>query len=261
MGRRALKRHVQQELPKTRKRDKNGQFRGGKRPGAGRPKRPISQGRASEPHKVRPRVRSSEPVHVVMRATQHVGSLRTHEVFRAIREATLAAVRNHEETFHVVHISIQRSHIHLVIEASDRESLWRGMKAFGISAAKHINALVGARSGARRRGSVFTDRYHATTLSTPRQVRNCLSYVLNNWRHHGDDAQRLARPWKIDPYSSALAFDGWKEREASGFFYRVPEGYDGVVVWRPKSWLLRVGWRRHGLVSVFEVPGAGAGAE
>ncbi len=105
---------------------------------------------------------------------------------------------------------------------------------------------------------MFTDRYHAVILRSPRQVRNCLAYVLNNWRHHGERASSLSRPWRVDPYSSALAFDGWKEREASGFRYRVPEGYDGAVVWLPKTWLLRLGWRRHGLVSVHEVPGAGA---
>ncbi len=259
MGRRALKRHVQQELPKTSTRDKNGQFRGGKRPGAGRPKRPISQGRASEPHQVRGRVRASEPVHVVMRATPAVGALRRREIFAAIRAATLAVAKHHEDSFRVVHLSIQRSHLHLMIEASDREALWRGMQAFGISAAKHINAAVSQRAGTRRRGSVFTDRYHATTLSTPRQVRNCLTYVLNNWRHHGDDAttQARARAWNIDPFSSAVRFDGWKEPDALASF-RVPERHEGVVVWEARSWLLRVGWRRHGLLSVFEVPGEGA---
>ncbi len=81
--------------------------------------------------------------------------------------------------------------------------------------------------------------------------------MLNNWKHHGEDRQPLREPWKIDPYSTALAFDGWKERAATGFRYKVPEGYDGPVVWLPKTWLLSVGWRRHGLVSIHEVPGAG----
>ena len=55
---RARKRHVQQEL---RYRDKNGQRRGGKRKGAGRPKSGVF---ASQPHKRRPRLKASEPVQV-----------------------------------------------------------------------------------------------------------------------------------------------------------------------------------------------------
>jgi hypothetical protein len=34
-----------------------------------------------------------------------------------------------------------------------------------------------ARRGKRRRGTVFTDRYYARILKTPREVRNCLSCV------------------------------------------------------------------------------------
>ncbi len=151
MGRRALKRHVQQELPKTRKRDKNGQFRGGARPGAGRPRKPISEGRASEPHKARERVQPSQPVHVVMRVAPDVSSLRTHDMFVAVRDATFAAAARREDSFHIVHFSIQRTHIHLIVEATDRLALAAGMQAFGISAAKHINAMVRTSDGRRRR--------------------------------------------------------------------------------------------------------------
>ncbi len=247
---------MQQELPKTRKRDKNGQFRGGARPGAGRPKKPISEGRASEPHKARERVKPSQPVHVVMRVAPDVSSLRTHDMFVAVRDATFAAAARREDSFHIVHFSIQRTHIHLIVEAADRLALAAGMQAFGISAAKHINAVIETNDGRRRRGTVFADRYHATVLTSPRQVRNTLAYVLNNWRHHGEDREPLRAPWKIDPYSTALAFDGWKER-GGDLRYRVPEGYDGPVVWLPRSWLLRVGWRKYGLISAFEVPGQG----
>ncbi len=72
-------------------------------------------------------------------------------------------------------------------------ALARGMQAFGISVAKHLNAQVGARAGKRRRGSVFADRYHAVILRSPRQVRNTLSYVLNNWRKHGGRAAARVR--------------------------------------------------------------------
>lgn len=245
---RARQRHVQLELPKL---DKNGQRRGGKRKGAGRPKQGV---RASEKHQVRLEHRASEPVHVIMRACSEVGSLRRHAVFLAIREATLvvAASEEYPPAFRIVHLSIQRTHIHLIVEAASRKRLWRGMQAFGISAARQINASTG-----RKHGQVFADRYHARALGSPRQVRNCIAYVLNNWRHHAEDRVSLGRPWKVDPYSSSLSFEGWSQREGVGFYYAAPKGYPPPFVWVPKTWLLSEGWRRHGLVDQLEVPGRG----
>ena len=260
----ALKRHRQLPLPTV---DKNGQRRGGKRKHAGRPARGK---RSSERHKVRPTLSGSQPIHVVMRAAPSVGSLRTHGKYRAIREASYAAFIFEEKVsslnrsddtaklgrgFRIVHMSIQRSHIHLIVEASDRMALARGMQGFSISAAKHINSTLRDQNGTRRRGNVFVDRYHTRVLTVPSQVRNCLAYVMNNWRHHREDRERLENPWRIDPYSSALAFDGWKER--GGELFRVPRGYIGPMVWWPKTWLLEIGWRKCGLISVYEVPGRG----
>ena len=71
------KRPVQQEL-----------FRhGGKRRGAGR--KPSGK-RARECHAARPEFKASQPLHVVMRVVREVGSLRRRELYRALREATIA---------------------------------------------------------------------------------------------------------------------------------------------------------------------------
>ena len=257
MGRRALKRHVQQELGAfAKKQDKHGQYRGArkgeKRRRVGRPK----QGeRASERHQVRAAFRASEPVHVILRAHPEVGSLRKGELFHAIREALIIVGKL--EDFHVVQFSVQRTHIHMVCEAGGRRALWRGMQGFGISAAKHINAAIRDVEGKRRRGSVFPDRYHVRILKTPTQVRNCLRYVLNNWRHHGEDCGGGSRTWKLDPFSSAVTFEGWKEREERGGRFVQPPTYITPWVWTPATWLLNVGWRRLGLISAYDVPGAG----
>ena len=244
--------------------DKNGQRRGGKRRGAGRPKSGL---RASERHKKRPKFSAYEPIHVVMRARPEVGSLRTHAVFRAIKEASFTAFAHDERAlgksdasvksrkldraFHIVHLSIQRTHIHMIVEASDSAALSRGMQAFGISAARHVNAELG------RTGSVFADRYFPRALTTPAQVRNCLAYVLNNWKHHEERAssvgRRTTKPWVVDPYSTGSEFDGWKE--SGGQKLVVASGYDGPLVWWPKTWLLREGWRRRGLISTEFIPG------
>jgi hypothetical protein len=37
----------------------------------------------------------------------------------------------------------------------------------------------------------------------------------------------------------------------------VPEEYRPIPVWLPKSWLLRTGWRKYGLIRVREVPSSG----
>ncbi|MEO8553222.1 MAG: transposase, partial [Kofleriaceae bacterium] len=198
-----------------------------------------------------------------MRVRSDVGSLRTHAAYRAIKEATFTAFAHDERAvrrpdasavtarldraFHIVHLSIQRTHIHLIVEASDRMALARGVQAFGISAARHLNAATG------HRGKVFGDRYFSRVLKTPTQVRNCLAYVLNNWKHHGESSTTLRREWPIDPYSTGSVFDGWKELEGRRF--DAPSGYDGPMVWWPKTWLLSEGWRSRGLISMEFVPG------
>ncbi|MEO8548594.1 MAG: transposase [Kofleriaceae bacterium] len=255
MARRGLKKHVQQSLARYSKPlDKNGQLRGArkgeKRKGVGRP---TKGARAGERHELRKAFRASEPLHVILRAHPGVGSLRKGQVLHAIREALITVFKLDE--FHIVQFSVQRTHIHMLVEATGRRALGKGMQAFGISAAKHINALIHDKHGRRRRGSVFPDRYHVRILKTPRQVRNCLAYVLNNWRHHGEDHGPQSRTWKIDPFSSAIAFEGWREREAEGGRFIQPPTFLAPLVWEPSTWLLKIGWRRHGLISAFEVPG------
>ncbi len=224
---RARKRHVQQEL-----------FRhGGKREGAGRP----PKGRlSSEKHLKRPAFRASEPVHVVLRVSRDVGTLRRRQVYHAIRKALIATFTR--DDFRVVHLSIQRDHVHLLGEARDRMALARGMQAFQISAAKHINATM------NRRGSVFPDRYHAEIIKSRRRARNALAYVLNNWRKH---REALVREYAVDPFSTATQFDGWRDLHETGF----PASYEPLPVWRPKTWLLSEGWRLYGLVATTERPG------
>jgi len=230
--------------------------RGSKRPGAGRkPKGP----RAGSPHKVRPALAARYPVHVVLRVVGAVGSLRRRFTYRAIREATLTTARR--EDFRIVHLSIQRTHLHLLVEADHKAALASGMQGFQISAAKHLNAAISRRRpGPRRRGPVFPDRYHAEIITSPAQTRHVLSYVLNNWRRHREDHREPMARWKIDWYSTAAMFPGWAEYgelEDEPFLWRGPRTYDPLVVYQPRTWLLRAGWRRQGTpISWKEVPSA-----
>ena len=143
------------------------------------------------------------------------------------------------------HVSVQSNHLHLLVEAPNRERLWLGMQGFAIRLAKRLNKWW------QRKGRVFGDRYHARILRTPREVRNALAYVLNNHRRHGV-RDRAARTGAPDTYSSGRWFDGWRSTHVPG--RREPGRGSPVRVAR--TWLLARGWRRHGLVRFDEIPGA-----
>lgn len=146
--------------------------------------------------------------------------------------------------FQVVHHSVQRDHVHLLVEASDARVLSSALRSLEIRFAKRLNALLG-----RRKGKVWGDRYHRRELAAPREVRSALLYVLQNAKKHGE---ARADASFVDPFSSAEWFDGWKDRRARDG----PE--DGS--WRPprpRTWLLAVGWRRRGLLLTTEAPKRG----
>jgi putative transposase len=226
--------------------------RGGKRRGAGRPPKGA---RSGSPHQERPFLHARYPVHVSLRVVSAVGNLRRRCVYQAVREATLTAARR--EDFRIVHLSIQRTHIHLLVEARNKQALAVGMQGFQISAAKHLNAAISkGRPGPRRRGTVFSDRYHAEIITSPRQARHALSYVVNNWRKHQEDLAPPMSSWTIDWFSTAVMFPGWEEYGDEAFLWRGPETYDPLIVYQPRTWLLREGWKKDGTISCRSVPSA-----
>jgi REP element-mobilizing transposase RayT len=161
-----------------------------------------------------------------------------------------------EGAFRIVHLSIQHTHVHMLVEADHKTALSKGMQSFQISAAKHINAAYSKRRGLRRRrrGTVFCDRFHEEIIESPRQARHALAYVINNWRKHREDRTRAARTWKVDPFSTGVLFDGWRGREEPRPMWRWPDTYYPLVVYLPKTWLLQTGWLKHGRIAFDEVP-------
>src|SRR5215471_12580361 len=214
--------------------------RGGKRRGAGRKPKGA---RAGERHEARPEFKPYHPLHVVMRVAPEVGSLRRRAMYKAIREATITVALR--ERFRIVHVSLQRTHVHLIVEADHKRALARGMQGFAISAARNINTALG--SGARRRrGKVFADRYHVEVITTPTRARHAISYCLSNWRKHGEDRDGLPSTWLVDPFSSGILFPDWQELEGQPCMWPIREGYDPPMVRRPRTWLLREGWKKSG---------------
>lgn len=199
---------------------------GGKRDGAGRPK----TGKKYVPHRVRPVHKKAHPVHVTLRAL--VATLRDFPVFDVV-ETALA--RGSKDFFRVCEYSVQRNHIHLIVEADDTGALSRGMQGLVARLAKAVNRVM------RRKGSVFADHYHAHELRTPTEVRNALVYVLNNWKKHLPGTNR-----GVDGCSSGKWFGGWSDVDAN----------EERAIARPISWLLREGWRTRGLIHSRETPRA-----
>ncbi len=221
---------------------------GGKRRGAGRPITP-GRTRASERHLARPRLTRHQAAHVTLRVVAELAALRDRDCYHAIRRAMTHVLARRD--CQITGVSVQGSHIHLLVEAESARALSRAMQAFQISAARRLNRAYAKRVGLAkpRRGQVFTDRYHEEVIDNPRQARHAWSYVLNNWRKHGEQRAHTTRTF--DPFSSACAFDGWTEPIDDDW----STTYESLPVRPPRTWLLATGWRRYGLVDPREVPG------
>jgi REP element-mobilizing transposase RayT len=182
-------------------------------------------------------------VHATLRLARELSPLRTKLKLKAVK-ASLGDTCETRTNFRVVHFSLQNSHLHLIVEAEDAHALSCGLRALEIRIARRLNRLAG------RKGRVFGDRYHARALGSPRETRAAIRYVLLNGRHH---ASRPGVAAWIDPCSSGAEFDGWSQPCS------LPPGYKdsgGIVATAsPGTWLLRVGWKRAGLLSPFDVPG------
>jgi REP element-mobilizing transposase RayT len=179
---------------------------------------------------------------VTLRVRDDVPSLRVVRVVRELERSFRCA--RERGRFRLVHYSIQTNHVHLIVEAASATDLAGGMKAIGSRLARAVNREL------HRAGPVLADRFHAHVLRTPREVRNAVAYVLCNARRHAAKlGRRLSGLAGIDPASSGRWFDGWRQARV-----REPAA-DPPVVAPARTWLLRIGWRRFGLIDLAEVPG------
>jgi len=210
--------------------------RGGPREGAGRKPsaRPVVH------HVRRSRFRGMQPAIVTLRVRGGVGSLRLQAVVKALRESFARACQG--DGFRVVHYSIQTDHVHMIVEADGEKALGRGMNSVSARVARAVNRVF------RRTGKVLAGRYHVRLLGMPREVRNALRYVLLNFRKHVRQRTGAVPRAEIDGASSGRWFDGWRRGARL-------ERRGRREVAEPLTWLLRVGWRRYGLIDPGEVPG------
>jgi hypothetical protein len=174
-------------------------------------------------------------------------------VFGALRRAIgWASV----DRFRVIHFSIQQDLGHFIVEGDEARRARGGMHGLAIRLALAVNRALG------RRGKVVGDRYHVRPLTTPRQMRTSMVYVLLNFRKH------LRAPPGIDPRSSGPHFGGWQrdprldsadvvstavarewqrdDRLDSADVASAAVAAGPAATVAPRTWLAAVGWQRAG---------------
>jgi REP element-mobilizing transposase RayT len=213
--------------------------RGGWRPGAGRHKK-----KGAVSHDTRAAFPTRFPQHVTLRlGTDTPAIAREYLMKRVIRPCITLCEK---PFFRVVEFNVLANHVHLICEADDAMSLARGVQGLAIRLARRLNTAL------KRKGKFFGPRYHAVALRSPAQVRNTLRYVLLNRKHHAVATKRFFTGW-VDPYSSGAWFRGWSAP------IRVNSVIGDLVTLEaptraPRTWLLRVGWRRAGPISFDDRP-------
>jgi REP element-mobilizing transposase RayT len=160
------------------------------------------------------------------------------ELERSLRET------KERSGFRVIAYSVQRDHLHFLVEAEDPHALGCGMMSIGARIARAVRRVFGGR------GPVLTERYHQRVVRSPREVRHALAYVLLNARKHAAALGLAVRKGvaAVDLASSGRWFAHWTRT--------VPPATDAPAVAEPRSWLLRVGWLRHGRIDPSEIPGS-----
>jgi len=122
---------------------------------------------------------------------------------------------------------VQGNHLHLIVEARDKEALSRGLRRIEIRMAKRLNKVMG------RSGQVFPDRYHPHILRTPTEVAHALAYVRGNYAVHARRRGEVLPSSLVDRFSSdALVNGAWVEETGA------------PLVAAPRTWLLVEGWRK-----------------
>lgn len=205
---------------------------GGRRVGAGR-KRVVGRLRRVE-HSRRAEFRGLTPVHVTARVVDGLPTLRSLVSARALKAAFIGG--RERRGCRLVHFSVMTNHLHLIVEADDSVALSRGVQGLLVRIARRLNSAL------NRTGRVFADRFHSRVIGSTLDVRNTLAYVLGNARRHG-----LAFEGRVDPYSSAAWFDGW--RDSAPVARAAP-------ISAPRSWQLRTGWSLHGRLDPCARPGS-----
>ncbi len=150
---------------------------GEKADGAGRlaSERRATEGGTTVPHDARPVHEARNPAHVTLRLRADVPSIARTWLMQTIRSSI---TDSQKVEFRIVDRYVLANHLHLLTETGSALALSRGVQGSAGRLALRINRAL------KRTGKVFATRYHVRALTTPRDVRNTLRYVLLDRKHH-----------------------------------------------------------------------------
>lgn len=146
-------------------------------------------------HIAREIIKKSTSLHLTIKVRENKADIKNKQVLKilhyAIRRSRIKGLR-------IIHYTLEYNHIHLLVEAADKQTVHQGMQSFGITFAKKINAIK------RLKGTVYKHRYHLRKINSPRELKNVLYYIFNNGIHHKRTSTVL------DPYNTLPAFKSLK---------------------------------------------------
>lgn len=121
-----------------------------------------------------------------MRLREGLPSLRKRRVVEALRRSVGTCRR---ADFRVVHYSIQRDHLHLIVESAGKDALARGMKSLGTRVARTVNQAPPVRLDEASSGRWFDgwrQRPQVALDTTCCEVSRPRSWLLSiGWRRQG----------------------------------------------------------------------------
>ena len=177
------------------------------RRGPGRPKGKSRR----HPHQKRPELKQRSALHITLRASSRMPSLRSRKRFAVIKRAFVKFCGDKTTAFRLVHFAVLSNHVHFIVEADSKRALSLGMQKLLHSISRRLNALnvaeaggtLSTHAGAYREqlgwiGRAFSDRYHSHVLASSSEMSRAVHYVKHNAEQH----YRSKRQGAADPFSS-----------------------------------------------------------
>lgn len=141
-------------------------------------------------HIARDEIKKPIPLHLTIKIEKTKAGLKNKAMLKLLHHCIK---KSRMKGLRIVHYTLEFDHVHLLVEATNKETTSKGMQSFGIAFSKGINKLKCLK------GRVFKTRYHFRKLNSPREIKNVLNYILGNSIKHGQS------PSIITPYNSLLA--------------------------------------------------------
>jgi REP element-mobilizing transposase RayT len=173
-------------------------------------------------HRSRPEIPRARPVHVTIKSNKNIiPNLRSKVFYKEIRQgmkrARILGIR-------IIHFSVQRDHVHMLIEAENKKQLGESMRALSISLSKRFSFTL------KKKVKALKNRYHLHILKSLQEIKNATNYILHNGQKHGITDVH-------DFYSTAINFSDFR---ASDAFFQFMDDLQSILA-PPFFWSTRRG--------------------